>query len=149
MTYNAKPVIQEKMLLSAIGHVRQAVIQFQETIANSGFIYEHAAYSPFFDKLAKTLNYIDSCQSFSEKDEDLQAHMQVLKEGASPLVWQLQMESSKNLHDIDDAHNHAWAIEMHDLKNKVNIINGFMGVMHGSIETMMQGPGKIRSGRSV
>lgn len=149
MSYNAKPVIQEKMLLSAIGHVRQGVIQFQETIANSGFIYEHAAYRPFFDKLEKTLNYIDSCQSFSEKDADLQAHMQVLKEGASPLIWQLQMESSKNLHAVDGAHNHAWSIELHDLKNKVNIINGFMGVMHSSIETLMNGPAKARSGRAV
>jgi hypothetical protein len=151
MTYNPQGIEQkqQKMLLSAIGHVRQGAIQFQETITSSGFIYELPAYRPFFDKLEKALNYIDTCQGFSEKDAQLQAHMEVLKAGASPLVWQLQMESSKNLHEVDDAHNHAWAIEMHDLKNKVNIINGFMGVMHSSIETLMQGPVKTRGGMSV
>jgi hypothetical protein len=149
MIANPPTLVQQKMLISAIGHVRQGAIQFQETITNSGFIYELPAYRPFFDMLEKTLNYIDGCPDFSERDAQLQAHMEVLKAGASPLIWQLQMEAPKNLHAVDDAHNHAWNIEMHDLKNKVNIINGFMGVMHSSIEILMKGPGKARGGMSV
>ena len=136
---------QHTMIVRSTEAIRDSSKKFREHLAVETFRYDQAAYQPFFEKLDAALAYVEGLSEFEKDDATLQAHMETLRQSATELLKLLQAEANKHLaqQDTEPADFiQKWDMEIHDMKNHLNVIGGHMELVYSSIGIIMYGSRK-------